>query len=35
MESVMRDLYIAIAVMTVLVLLNVILTVNGLSPFHW
>ncbi len=35
MESVMRDLYIAMAVMALLVLLNVILTVNGMSPFAW
>lgn len=33
MERPIKHLYIAIAVMTALVLMNVILTVNGLSPF--
>jgi hypothetical protein len=33
MERPIRNLYIAIAIMTAMVLLNVILTINGLSPF--
>jgi hypothetical protein len=33
MERQIKNLYVALAVMTALVLLNVILTVNGLSPF--
>lgn len=33
MENSLKHLYIAIAIMTVLVIANVILTLNGLSPF--
>ncbi len=33
MEHSLKNLYVAIAIMAILVLLNVILTVNGLSPF--
>ncbi len=33
MECPIKNLYVALVVMTALVLLNVILTVNGLSPF--
>lgn len=33
MEPSIKELYVAIILMTFLVLLNVILTVNGLSPF--
>lgn len=33
MERSIKNLYAAMAVMAALVLLNVVLTVNGLSPF--
>ncbi len=33
MEHPLKNLYVAIAIMALMVLLNVILTVNGLSPF--
>ncbi len=33
MERSLKNLYVAIAIMAILILLNVILTVNGLSPF--
>jgi hypothetical protein len=33
MEPSIKGLYVAIVLMTLLVLLNVVLTLNGLSPF--
>jgi hypothetical protein len=33
MERSLKNLYVAMAIMALMVLLNVILTVNGLSPF--
>jgi len=35
MERSLKHLYLAITIMALMILLNVILTVNGLSPFAW